>query len=258
MSDRSTTHSALELVGDGWRRCPRLPCSSFAVWLLTLAVTWPSAWALERTIAADLGRARRATTALHGVDASWWLEFRQRHPEDGESFRPSVIGFRRRVAESQRIRGQRRSERHARHACRGLWCRMDVSLGRHSRPLRQAPPRRRSRVLRHVRRVLLSIPSPGGRGRDRLLVSVRRRAWTVVRSPVSVADAQSRYGAHGVSHSRDALRDLRGAAGRGRPAVRPRESTGGGRGSPQHARRNPRGCAASAAASARVRGSRSC
>jgi hypothetical protein len=93
MPDQSKTHGALDLVGDGWRRVSASPVLIVAVWVLTLAVTWPSAWALERTIADDLGSSASGTTALHGVDASWWLEFRQRHPEDGESFRPSVIGF---------------------------------------------------------------------------------------------------------------------------------------------------------------------
>jgi len=93
MADQSNTHGALDLVGDGWRRVSASAVLVVAVWLLTLAVTWPSAWGLERTIAADLGSSASGTTALHGVDASWWLEFRERHPEDGESFRPSVIGF---------------------------------------------------------------------------------------------------------------------------------------------------------------------
>src|SRR5690349_5102693 len=93
MVDQSTTRGTLDLVADGWRRVAAAPILVIGIWLLTVAVTWPSAWALERTIAADLGPSASGTSALHGVDSSWWLEFRQRHPEEGETFRPSVIGF---------------------------------------------------------------------------------------------------------------------------------------------------------------------
>ena len=93
MSDQSPARGALHLVADGWRRVAAAPPLLIGIWLLTVAVTWPSAWALERTIAADLGSSASGLSALRGVDASWWLEFRQRHPEEGETFRPSVIGF---------------------------------------------------------------------------------------------------------------------------------------------------------------------
>jgi hypothetical protein len=93
MGDHSTSRGTIDLVADGWRRVGAAPLLVMGIWLLTLAVTWPSARALERTISADLGPSASGTTALNGVDASWWLEFRQRHPEEGATFRPSVIGF---------------------------------------------------------------------------------------------------------------------------------------------------------------------
>jgi hypothetical protein len=93
MSDEPRPRRVTAVVGDGWRRVAGAPALWIGMWVVTLLVTLPPAWRMQSVIASDLGHSLSGTKAWRGVDWHWWQEFEYRHPDAGETFRPSVIGF---------------------------------------------------------------------------------------------------------------------------------------------------------------------
>ena len=83
----------LTLVADGLRRVWRAPAILLGLWAATSLVALPPAAALQRAIMDDLGSSMAASSAVAGVNWTWWQEFVARQPAFAGTFQPFIIGF---------------------------------------------------------------------------------------------------------------------------------------------------------------------
>ena len=89
-----THHRApLTIVADGLRRVWRAPTILLGLWVVTSLVALRPAATLQRAIVDDLGSSMAASSAVAGVNWTWWQEFIARRPAFAETFQPYIIGF---------------------------------------------------------------------------------------------------------------------------------------------------------------------
>ena len=85
--------SAFVVWRQGVRRVRRATSLVLLLWIVTLAVTVPSAIVLHNEVTAHLGSSLEADTAADSVNYNWMQEFRAQATPLGRSLRPDVIGF---------------------------------------------------------------------------------------------------------------------------------------------------------------------
>lgn len=78
---------------DGLRRIGRAPGLVVGLWLSTIALALPLAWALHGLIDAHLGASLAAASAAEGVNFDWWNEFLAQTSGVGQTFVPAILGF---------------------------------------------------------------------------------------------------------------------------------------------------------------------
>ncbi len=85
--------SATQALLQGWRRLAGAWWLLLGVWLTTLALAAPLAFALRGMIAEHLGASLAAESAAIGVNFDWWNEFLAQAAGVGLTFVPRIIGF---------------------------------------------------------------------------------------------------------------------------------------------------------------------
>lgn len=85
--------SVFAAFAHGWRRVARAPALVAGVWITTLLLAVPLAYALRGMLADHLGASLAAQTAAQGVNFDWWNEFLAQASGVGHSFVPRIIGF---------------------------------------------------------------------------------------------------------------------------------------------------------------------
>jgi hypothetical protein len=85
--------TASAALGDGMRRVNRAPAVLAGVWLVSVVLTLPMAFALRAMLAEHLASSLAADSALSGVNYGWWQEFDDQATGLGATFRPTIIGF---------------------------------------------------------------------------------------------------------------------------------------------------------------------
>ena len=78
---------------DGLRRVQRAPWLVAGVWMSTVLLALPLAFALHGQISEHLGASMAAKTAAEGINYDWWNEFLAQATGVGQSFLPAILGF---------------------------------------------------------------------------------------------------------------------------------------------------------------------
>lgn len=85
--------TALRALRDGLARVGGAPAILAGMYVVTLALSWPFAAALEGVLADHLGHSLAADRAASGVNYDWWQEFNSQAVGLGRTFVPGIIGF---------------------------------------------------------------------------------------------------------------------------------------------------------------------
>lgn len=85
--------TVLGAFSQGWRRVASAPCLIAGVWLTTVLLAAPLAFALRGMLVDHLGPSLAAQTAAEGVNFDWWNEFLAQAAGVGQTFLPRIIGF---------------------------------------------------------------------------------------------------------------------------------------------------------------------
>lgn len=85
--------TATQAFADGSRRVRRAPWLVVGVWLTTVLLAAPIAFALRGMMIDHLGSSMAAQAAADGVNFDWWNEFLAHAAGVGQSFVPRIIGF---------------------------------------------------------------------------------------------------------------------------------------------------------------------
>lgn len=83
----------LRALRDGLGRVGGAPAVVAGMYLVTLALSWPLALALQGMLADHLGHSLAADRAAAGVNYDWWQEFSSQAVGLGRTFVPAIIGF---------------------------------------------------------------------------------------------------------------------------------------------------------------------
>lgn len=78
---------------DGLRRVQRAPWLVAGLWMLTVLLALPLAFALHGQISEHLGSSLAANAAAEGVNYDWWNEFLEQTTGVGQTFVPAILGF---------------------------------------------------------------------------------------------------------------------------------------------------------------------
>ncbi len=78
---------------DGLRRVQRAPWLVAGLWMSTVFLALPLAFALHGQISEHLGSSMAATSAAAGVNYDWWNEFLAQTTGVGQTFVPAILGF---------------------------------------------------------------------------------------------------------------------------------------------------------------------
>ena len=78
---------------DGLRRVRRAPWLVAGVWMSTVLLALPLAFALHGQISEHLGSSLAAKAAAEGVNYDWWNEFLAQTTGVGQTFVPAILGF---------------------------------------------------------------------------------------------------------------------------------------------------------------------
>ena len=189
-----------------------------------------------------LGASLAADTAASGVNYDWMQEFADQATGLGATFRPTIIGFGAVLDNLSAFLDNLRRPVVIAGAASGVHRPADFRRRRHHRSVRARPRDPRARLLRGVRRVLLQVSAAGGRAvgsSTRCCSDSCTRGCSTRLFPRITRDVTVERTAFLVRVG--AVRRLRPPARRMQRRLRLREGARGRRGSPQHARRDPRG-----------------
>jgi hypothetical protein len=78
---------------DGLRRVQRAPWLVAGLWMSTVLLALPLAFALHGQISGHLGSSMAATSVAEGVNYDWWNEFLAQTAGAGQTFVPAILGF---------------------------------------------------------------------------------------------------------------------------------------------------------------------
>ena len=192
---------------DGWRRTLRAPWIIVGLWLLTFLLALPLALTLRGMLADHLGgkpggarRRRRASTSTGGTS------FSPRRRASARRSCPRFSGF---AAVVKNISSIADADSLPTVIASAVTAHIVVSvflLGGVLDRLARDRVDRRPRVLRRLRRLLLSFPAPGPVGGGDLLAVVRPAASAALRHALHRADARGDGRADGVRLSRRFVR----------------------------------------------------
>jgi hypothetical protein len=85
--------SPIQAFSHGWRRVAGAPWLVVGVWLTSVLLAAPLAFALRGMMVGHLDSSLAAQAAADGVNFDWWNEFLAQAAGVGQSFVPRIIGF---------------------------------------------------------------------------------------------------------------------------------------------------------------------